>query len=118
MAFPHTHNTHTHTHTHVHALSGFVVANVTPGNTTLTLNRERPSAFQFRCDVQSLAIPTIMWTFISTLNPVPRQLSNGTLDPAYTIMSMDPRISILNVNNVQVQNDGIYTCTATESLCR
>ena len=45
-----------------------------------------------------------------------RQLSNGidSLDPAYTVvLSASRNSSVLTINNVGVQNDGIYTCTAT-----
>ena len=71
-------------------------------------------SFQLRCDVQSSEIPSILWTFTNTFSQVTFQISNaaGSLDSRYSVTFPSQKSSILTINNVQLENHGVYTCFA------
>ena len=60
-------------------------------------------------------MPNLLWMFTSTFSQVTRVLSNaaGSLDSAYSVTFPDQRSTNLTINNVQLQDDGVYTCIAT-----
>ena len=94
--------------------SGSVIATITPGNSTLILAGGQQDFF-FQCNVQSVEMPSILWTLTSTFSQVTRTISNaaGSLDSAYSVTFPNQQSSNLTINNVQLQNDGVYTCVAT-----
>ena len=93
--------------------TGNITATMIPGNTTVVLSGEQHS-FQLQCDVQSSEIPIILWTFTSTFSLVTFQISNavGSLDSRYSVTFPNQRSSILTINNLYLQNHGMYTCLA------
>ena len=98
----------------VTATAGNITAFIVPGNTTAVWTGN-PFNLQFPCDVQSSEIPSILWTFTNITSKRTFQISSatGSLDSRYSVTFPNQRNSILIINNVQLKNNGVYTCLAT-----
>ena len=90
---------------------------ISPAKTTAVLNGEH-IIVQFRCDVQTTDIPSILWSYTNTTSQRDVQISNaaGSVDSGYFVTFPNQRSSILMINNVTLHYHGVYACLAMTGL--